>query len=90
MHNILYVLKNRGSNNFTWRRSLYLQIVRCFFEATFLRCWLKLMRMIIEGLTMAVCFNLYAATVGLYNSRLLFVYYPPDIIKNSSKRSLLP
>ena len=38
-------------------------------------------RTILDGLAMAAYFNLFAATVALYQPRLMFPSYPPAIIK---------
>ena len=39
------------------------------------------LRTILDGLAMAAYFNLFAAAVALYKSRLMFPCYPPSIIK---------
>lgn len=38
-------------------------------------------RIVLDGLLMSAYFNLFAAAVALYNPRLMFPAYPPDIIK---------
>lgn len=41
------------------------------------------MRTILDGFAMAAYFNLFAATVALYNPRLMFPSYPPAIIRDA-------
>ena len=42
-------------------------------------------RTILDGLAMAAYFNLFAATVALYQPRLMFPSYPPAIIKAANR-----
>lgn len=42
-------------------------------------------RTILDGLAMAAYFNLFAATVALYQPRLMFPSYPPAIIKAANE-----
>ena len=42
-------------------------------------------RTILAGLAMAAYFNLFAATVALYQPRLMFPSYPPAIIKAANR-----
>lgn len=42
------------------------------------------MRTILDGFAMAAYFNLFAATVALYNPRLMFPSYPPAIIRDAA------
>lgn len=39
------------------------------------------LRILLDGLLMSAYFNLFAAAVALYNPRLMFPAYPPQIIK---------
>ena len=43
-------------------------------------------RTFLDGLAMAAYFNLFAATVALYQPRLMFPSYPPAIIKRRTGR----
>ena len=45
-------------------------------------------RMVLDGIMMGVCFNLFAVAVAIYNPRLMFPCYPPSVIKDAPKHLL--